>query len=339
MHFTRLGLITATLGLGGLAMASPYHLRGLNEAANARGKEWFGTALTVRKDKVESSLLADTTQFGSITPENALKWDLTEPTQGHFEWEAADAVLDVAVAHGQEVHCTNLVWHKRLPCWLLEGKWDNATLIDVMTHHIKTVAGKYQALDDDGNLRDSIWYKTIGEAFIPIAFRAAAEADPETKLYYNDFDLEYNSNKTAAARRLVQLIQSYGVRIDGVGFQAHLSSEVTPTSPRTVPSKDVLIQSLESMTDLGVEVAYTEIDIRMSLPATEAKLQVQAEKWANVVGSCMDVDRCVGMTVWGFSDRYNWVPDFYPGEGAASLWDNQFHKKPAYSAAMDAIKS
>lgn len=154
------------------------------------------------------------------------------------------------------------------------------------------------ALNDNGTLRDSVWYRTIGEAFIPIAFRAAAEADPGAKLYYNDFDLEYNDEKTEGARRIVKLIQSYGIRIDGVGFQAHLSSEVTPTSARTVPSKEVLVKSLESLTGLGVDVAYTEIDIRMKLPATEEKLKKQAKDWANVVGSCMAVDRCVGMTVW-----------------------------------------
>lgn len=122
----------------------PICRRGLNEAITYKGKEWFGTAVTVRKDKAERRLVDDTAQFGSITPENALKWDLTEPTRNHFEWEAADAVLDLAKANGQQVHCHNLVWHSRLPCWVINGKWDNATLVDIMTNHIKTLATKYK---------------------------------------------------------------------------------------------------------------------------------------------------------------------------------------------------
>ncbi|BCS29669.1 putative endo-1,4-beta-xylanase [Aspergillus puulaauensis] len=341
----------AVMAFAGLVMsARHHHPRGLNTAVNEKGKEWFGTALTVRKDEAERRLLDNTAEFGSVTPENAMKWDLTEPTQNHFEWEAADAVVDVAVANGQQIHCHNLVWHSRLPCWVVNGKWDNATLIGVMTNHIKNVAGKYkgkcsrwdvvnEAINDNGTFRDSVWYRTIGEAFIPIAFRAAAEADPGAKLYYNDFDLEYGNNKTEGARRIVELIQSYGVQIDGVGFQAHLSSEITATSPRTVPSKEDLINTLESFTGLGVDVAYTELDIRMNLPPTEEKLKVQADDWAKVVGSCMAVDRCVGMTVWGFSDKYNWLPQFYPGEGAAVLWDENFQKKPAYEAVVDTINA
>jgi endo-1,4-beta-xylanase len=294
--------------------------------------------LTVRKDEAEKRILDNTANFGSVTPENAMKWDLTEPTRNHFEWEAADAVVDVAVANGQEIHCHNLVWHSRLPCWVLNGNWDNATLIDIMTNHITKLAGQYKgkctrwdvlnegrlfvslhelsfqrasevvqsavsnqhwtALNENGTFRDSVWYKTIGEAFIPIAFRAAAEADPGAKLYYNDYNLEFNDEKTAAARRIVELIQSYGVRIDGVGFQAHLSSEITPTSPRTVPSQETLTKCLQSFADLGVDVAYTEVDIRMELPATKEKLKVAAEDWSHVVGSCMAVDRCVGITTW-----------------------------------------
>lgn len=96
----------------------------------------------------------------------------------------------------------------------------------------------------------------------------------------------------------MQLVQSYGVRIDGVGFQAHLSSEVTPTANRTTPSLKTLTESLQSFVDLDVDVAYTEIDIRMNLPPTEEKLKVAAEDWSNVVGSCMALDRCVGITVW-----------------------------------------
>lgn len=154
------------------------------------------------------------------------------------------------------------------------------------------------ALNEDGTFRESVWYNTIGEAFLPIAFRAAAEADPGAKLFYNDFDMEYNDNKTAGGNGIVELIKSYGVRIDGVGFQAHLASEITSTAPRTVPSKKTLIKALKSFTKLDVDVAYTEVDIRMKLPATEQKLKVQAKDWANVVGSCMDVERCVGVTVW-----------------------------------------
>jgi endo-1,4-beta-xylanase len=159
-----------------------------------------------------------------------------------------------------------------------------------------------------------VWYDTIGEAFLPIAFRLAAKYDKHAKLYCkffssfssnitnivqdNDYNLEYNGNKTAGAVRIVKLIQSYGLRIDGVGYQAHLNTEVTPTAPGAPPDQKTLEAALRATADLGVDVAYTELDLRLNTPATPEKLAVQADMYERVAKSCLAVKRCVGMTVW-----------------------------------------
>ena len=45
----------------------------------------------------------------------------------------------------------------------------------------------------------------------------------------------------------------------------------------------------------------------------------------------------MGVTVWGFTDKYSWVPGFFTGEGAACLFDENFNKKPAYWAVLDEL--
>ena len=114
----------------------------------------------------------------------------------------------------------------------------------------------------------------------------------------NDYNLEYNGNKTAGAVRIVKLIKSYGLRIDGVGYQAHLASETTPSAPGAAPDQKTLEAALRATADLGVDVAYTELDLRLNTPATPEKLAVQAEAYERVAKSCLAVKRCVGMTVW-----------------------------------------
>ena len=114
----------------------------------------------------------------------------------------------------------------------------------------------------------------------------------------NDYNLEYNGNKTAGAARIVKLIKSYGLKIDGVGYQAHVASESTPTAPGAAPDQKTLVAALRATADLGVDVAYTELDLRLNTPATPEKLAVQAAAYERVAKSCLAVKRCVGMTVW-----------------------------------------
>jgi hypothetical protein len=33
---------------------------------------------------------------------------------------------------------------------------------------------------------------------------------------------------------------------------------------------------------------------------------------------------------WQYTDKYQWVPGVFPGEGSAALWDETFQPKPAY---------
>lgn len=170
-----------------------------------------------------------------------------------------------------------------------------------------------------------------------MAFRIAAAADPAAKLYYNDYNLEYLGPKLQGAVRIVKLCQQYGVRIDGVGYQAHLTTESTPTQSTPTPFEADLTTALRMTADLGVDVAYTEIDIRMRTPSNSQKLQALADAYGRVARSCMNVKRCVGMTIWGVSDRYSWVPQTFQGEGDALLWNSNYQKKAAYNSFLQGI--
>lgn len=47
---------------------------------------------------------------------------------------------------------------------------------------------------------------------------------------------------------------------------------------------------------MGVEVALTELDIRIKLPPTPEKLAQQATDYGNVVAACVAMDRCIGIS-------------------------------------------
>lgn len=105
------------------------------------------------------------------------------------------------------------------------------------------------------------------------------------------------------------------------------------------PGLSTLESTLALYTDLGVDVAYTELDVRFNTSSGDLaeKLAVQADVYVNVFQSCLNNERCIGITIWGATDKYSWIPGVFSGEGEALLFDENYQKKPAYQAVLDAI--
>ena len=281
-------------------------------------------------------------EFNSVTPENVMKWETVEPQQGVTDYTDADALVRFARAHHQAVRGHTLVWHNQLPGWLTSGTFTNEELEAILRRHIFEEAGHFrgrifawdvvnEAFNEDGTLRDTIWLRALGPGYIAKAFRWAHQADPHAKLYYNDYNLESIGPKSDAALALVQSLKAQGVPIDGVGFQGHLGIQY--------PYPDTFGANLQRFAAAGVDVAITEADVRMVLPVTPEKLATQATYFGNMMRSCVAVRRCVSFTLWGFTDRYSWVPGFFEGEGAATPFDESLRPKPAYFALRDALRA
>jgi endo-1,4-beta-xylanase len=329
---------TLLLGLTGVVvLTTPAAADPLRVHAQARGV-YMGDAVDNNEisDSTYPSHIA--TEFNSLTPGNAMKWDATEPNQGQFNYTRADAIVDLAVANNQSVRGHTLVWHNQAPSWV--QSLDATALRSALQNHIANVVGHYkgrlyawdvvnEALNEDGTMRNSFWYQKLGTSYIADAFRAARAADPDAKLYINDYNTDGLGAKSDGMYSLVQSLLAQGVPIDGVGFQAHLAIQYGfPTQMQ---------QNLQRFASLGLDVAITELDVRMQLPSDSTKLATQATYYRNVVNACLAVARCVGITTWGYTDKYSWIPSTFPGEGAALLVDENFQTKPAYTAVHDAL--
>jgi mannan endo-1,4-beta-mannosidase len=276
-------------------------------------------------------------EFNAVTAENAMKWDATEPSPGQFTFSGADAVVDLAEANDQAIHGHVLVWHNQTPGWV--QSLPASELQAAMEDHIAGVVGRYrgriaswdvvnEVLEEDGSLRNSFWLQTLGPNYIADAFRAARQADPDATLFINDYNVEGLNAKSDGLYNLVRDLRAEGVPIDGVGLQGHLITGQTPGD---------IEANIARFAALGVEVKITELDIRMTLPPDPAKLEQQAGDYRRVIDACLAVPQCTGVTTWGFTDKYSWVPEFFPGQGAALPFDESYTPKPAYDALHAAL--
>ncbi|NNN36252.1 endo-1,4-beta-xylanase [Streptomyces sp. S3(2020)] len=309
----------------------------LRDLAAAKGKA-MGTAVTGSKLTGTYGDIAGA-QFNWLTPGNAMKWGSVEPTQGNFNWTEADQIVAFAEAHDQDVRGHTLVWHSQNPSWLTNGTWTPAQLGTLLDNHIATEVGRYKGrlaawdvvnepFNEDGTYRQTLWYNGLGTGYIARALTAARAADPAAKLYINDYNVEGVNAKSTALYNLVKSLKEQGVPIDGVGLQAHLILGQVPAT---------LQQNIQRFADLGVDVAITELDVRMALPSDSAKLTQQAADYKAVMNACVAVARCTGVTVWGFTDSDSWIPSTFPGQGAATPYDENYAPKPAYYAISEAL--
>ncbi|KAG8853988.1 hypothetical protein FRB96_007851 [Tulasnella sp. 330] len=326
-------------------------LRGLNTLAKAHGR-YFGTALQESQQRVNDTkytyLSASFSEFGMVTPENDMKWELTEFTQGDFTFAGADYVLGYAHHNGQTVRGHNFVWYNQLGQGILAPyiNWTNSTILAIIKEHIQAVGGRYKGqlyvwdvvnepLNDDGTFQTNIWYNVTGSYYIKYALQVARETDPYARLYINDYNIETVSNKSNAYLNLVKGLLAEGVPLDGIGCETHLILGETPSTAD-------MITNFQRFADLGLEWAITELDIRMDLAnnATEGnstQLAQQATEYAQVVSACLGISTCVGITTWETSDSYSWVPGVFTGQGSGLLFDFNSNPKPAYYAVADAL--
>ena len=279
-------------------------------------------------------------EFSTVTPENVMKWEAVEPQRGVYDWAPADRLVDFARAHGQLVRGHTLVWHNQNPAWLTGGDFTPAQLRAILRKHIFDEVGHFkgriwqwdvanEVFNEDGTLRDTIWLRNLGPGYIADAFRWAHQADPSALLFLNDYNNEGVNAKSDAYYALVRRLRAEHVPVQGYGMQGHLDVQYD------LPNR--VLDNVRRFDALGLRTAFTEVDVRMPLPADPVKRQAQSQGFTALLTACLLVRHCLSYTLWGFTDRYSWVPGVFTGEGSATPMDENLTPKPAYEAIRETL--
>jgi GH35 family endo-1,4-beta-xylanase/enterochelin esterase-like enzyme len=290
-------------------------------------------------------------EFNSMTCENDMKPEPTEPQEGQFNWENADRIANFARQNGIKLRGHCLMWHSQIGRWMLEDNPTKEVFYQRMKNHIQAIVTRYkdviycwdvvnEAISDDPNAEDpyrqSAMYKLCGDEFIAKAFQYAREADPNALLFYNDYST-VDPHKRERIYNMVKKMKAAGVPIDGIGMQGHYNIYF--------PTEELLDEAISRFKQIVKHIHVTELDIRVNeemggqlqfshdgVTVTDSVKQHLADQYARVFKvfrKHKDVIDCV--TFWNLSDRDSWL-------SAANYplpFDTEYKPKLAYEYIKD----
>jgi endo-1,4-beta-xylanase len=321
--------------------------------------------------------------FNSTVCENEMKWTALESSEGNFQYTQANAMVNAARSNGMLVRGHVLVWFDQTPDWVFQnssgGQASKQQLLDRMRNHItkvmKEFKGRVYAWDvvneavvgydknnqdvgeDLGSLarwgyRNSKWYQIAGEDYIFEAFKAARAADPDAKLFYNDF-WNYLDGKREFIISIVKKLKDQNL-IDGIGLQYHLN--ISPAQEKM--NNQTIYQTVENLEKeireyaaLGLDVHITELDI--SIYTRDYTSDDQShwytgndlnEEYQNKLAARYkeifdmfreNADKIKNVTLWGIADDNTWLSEFPSGRpDHPLLFDKHLKPKKAFDAIM-----
>lgn len=355
--------LACAVGAAGAVVAAGAAQRGiasnrlgtLKERAAAKGM-FFGTAISrvtladphVRQEVIDECDL--------VVPENALKWQATEPRPGHFSFAEADELYAFAASHGIRMRGHNLIWYSGLPRWVsarVPGMSVAATEKLVETY-IRTVVERWrgklvhwdvvnEAVNAPNQLTRFPIGEKLGEHYIDLAFHTARQADPDTLLVLNQSAIESDEHGYLGRRvgtlRLLERLLKRGVPVQALGIESHLRTKLPFTQAPWA-------RFLEEVRGMGLKIIVTEFDITDSgfigmIPERDRKSAAWTKAYLDVT---LGNPACLGMLTWGMVNKYSWLrarKEDARADGAPlrpAVYDDNYRRTPLWDAVASALE-
>jgi endo-1,4-beta-xylanase len=291
-------------------------------------------------------------QYTQLEPENEMKFGPIHPEPTTYDYTGPDTLVAFALRNNIKVRGATLVWDSQLPDWVTSPSvpWTTTTLSTALSDHIANVVGHYKGqvyawdvvnepFNDDGSIKSTIWYDSPGIGFagqgtasIEQALQWAHAADPAAVLFVNDYGAEVENSKSDAMYAMAQDFKNRGVPLGGVGLEFHIDPSFD-----TADNLASLGQNIQRFGALGLVVHISELDVRLP-DGSASNLAIQASTYKDILNVCLQQPACTAFQTWGFTDKYSWIPSFFPGYGWALPFDQNYAEKPAYNALLTTLQ-
>jgi GH35 family endo-1,4-beta-xylanase len=127
-------------------------------------------------------------------------------------------------------------------------------------------------------------------------YKLARQADPECKLYLNDYGILEGGPDGAHSQNFygnIQMLKDHGL-IDGIGIQSHFAA--------ALPSPVQLLQTLDKFSEFGLPIELTELSLNLD------DRQLQSDYLRDFMTVAFSHPNVKGVMLWGFWEKRHWRP-------------------------------
>jgi endo-1,4-beta-xylanase len=308
----------------------------------------------VKETKYSKTLKKD---FNSLSAEYEMKMNPIYKGPNQFDFSGGDAIVSFAKKNGFRVHGHALIWHEATPIWLNNFNGSDQEFEDLVKTYIKTtvthfaqektiindqeisVVASWDVVNEafTSGAENGVFKTRLGEDYLAKCFTWAREADPDVKLFYNDYNLEFDYNKVNQVTNMIDDFRANGIPIDGVGLQAHINISYPPIATfqsclDLLLEKDVLIHFSEIDMTINREGDITELTYERAL-SQENRYKEIAELYRNI-----PAEKRFGITFWGMRDVESWLLNFHNNQYEYPLlFDSNFNFKIAHRGVIEGL--
>lgn len=323
------------------------------ETKTLKEKAKFPIGAAVKVAQLSETAFSTTfkSNYNQLSAEYEMKMKGIWTSQSTYKWDNADYLVNFAIQNNMKVHGHALLWYSSFPDWFKTAAYDSLNFENNVKTYIQTVVSRYKGkivswdvaneiFADNGSLRvDGFVYKTFKDpiAFYGRCFQYARNADPDVKLFYNDYDQVLNSAKRYSVSKMVERFKKDGFPIDGIGDQFHTT---------VWTSKATISNGLTDIARTGLLIHISELDIRVNQNKsnayvfTDAEQQKQADMYQSIVESFESLPQSqkFAITTWGITDKSTWLTSWWHPKEYPLLFDNNYNKKKAYDGFLSGLK-
>lgn len=293
-------------------------------------------------------------EFNGITAENDMKMAAMFPAPNTYDFSSGDAIVAYAKANGFRVHGHALVWHASIPNWLQNYSGTDEEFETQVEAYVKTTVAHFAKEKNDlgesiveswdvvnehftSDAEAAVFFNRIGPNYLEKSFRWAREADPDVKLFYNDYNLGNTPDKATKVANMVANFKATSTPIDGIGMQMH--------TDYNYPSLSTLTDNVNLLKDTGLLIHFSELDMvtnrdKTLIKFTTGRSNAQKERYKQIVKIYKTIPEAqqFGITFWGMRDTDSWLINFTNNSNEwPLLFDSSYNYKPAFLGFLEGL--